>query len=109
MENQPMASKPSPAEQTHTLADERAIAADAMADEVADEVLAQQTPDVTPASTPAVVQPTQIQPLADEAADAGHAPLGPVHHQLRNQSSLWRMQGALKQSQKRPYQLVCVS
>ena len=58
METQPMASKPSPAEQTHTLAEEGR---------------SQQLPEVTPASAAAVVQPIQPQPLADEVADEGHA------------------------------------
>ena len=58
METQPMASKPAPAEQTQTLADEGR---------------SQQPPEVTPASAPAVVQPTRPQPVADEVADEGHA------------------------------------
>ena len=61
METQPKASKPAPAEQTQTLADEEQ---------------SQQPPEITLASTPAVVQPIQPlqpQPLADEVADEGHA------------------------------------
>ena len=58
METQPKASKPAPAEQTQTLADEGR---------------SQQPPEITLASTPAVVQPIQPQPLADEVADEGHA------------------------------------
>ena len=94
METQPKASKPAPAEQTQTLADEgrsqqppeitlastpavvQPIQPQPLADEVADEGHAQQTPEVTPASTPAVVQPIQSiqpQPLADEVADEGQA------------------------------------
>ena len=57
-ETQHMASKPSPAERTQTLADEGR---------------SQQPPEVTPASAPAVAQPIQPQPLADEVADEGHA------------------------------------
>jgi len=97
METQPKTSKPAPAEQSQTLADEgrsqqppeitlastpavvqpiQPIQPQPLADEVADEGHAQQTPEVAPASTPAVVQPIhsiQPQPLADEVADEGHA------------------------------------
>ena len=113
METQPKASKPAPAEQTQTLADEgrlqqppditlastpavvQPIQPQPLADEVADEGHAQQTPEVTPASTPAVVQPIQpIQPLADAGGteSVAEAPL-PIgrwagRHLLMNKASI---------------------